>query len=213
MTDPGCEQPAESSEDPPERLDILAQERLYDGFFKLDQVTLRVARYDGALGAPMTRLLFERGDAVAVLPYDPQTRQVVLVQQFRYPAWVRGGPGWLWEAIAGIHDAGRTPEEIARSEAMEEAGYRLGPLRHILTFYPSPGACSERIYLYIAPVTPAARVASGGGLAEHGEDLCVRAFSLDEALRMTEDGRIMDAKAIIALQYLARHWDALVEAP
>lgn len=213
MTEPDCAQPAESPEDPPERLCVLAQERLYDGFFKLDQVTLRVRRYDGTLSAPMTRLLFERGDAVAVLPYDPATRQVVLVQQFRYPAWVRGGPGWLWETIAGIHDAGRAPEEIARSEAMEEAGYHLGPLRHILTFYPSPGACSERIHLYLAPVTPAARVAAGGGLAEHGEDVCVQAFALDEALRMVEEGRIMDAKTIIALQYLARHWDALAEAP
>ena len=62
-------------------------------------------------------------------------------------------------------------------------------------------------------MTPAERVTSGGGLAEHGEDLCVRVFPFDEALRMVEDGRIMDAKTIIALQYLARHWDALVEAP
>jgi ADP-ribose pyrophosphatase len=213
MADAACDQPSDCAGDPPERVAILHEQRLYDGFFTLHQVTLRVERYDGGMSAPMTRLLFERGDAVAVLPFDPQTRQVLLVQQFRYPAWVRGGPGWLWETIAGMHDAGRTVEEIARNEAMEEAGYVLGPLRPIMTFYPSPGACSERIHLYVAPVTPAGRVASGGGLPEHGEDIRVRAFSLDEALGMAEDGRIMDAKTIIALQHLARHWDDLVQAP
>lgn len=193
----------------PKRVRILSTRRLYDGFFALDEVTLSFERFDGPMSAPVTRLLFERGDAVAVLPYDLRARSVVLVRQFRYPAWVREGPGWVWEAIAGMWDAGRSAEDTVRAEALEEAGYALGRLRPVMTFYPSPGACSERIHLYVAPITAAARVGPGGGLRASGEDTLVATFSLDEALAMAEDGRICDAKTIVAIQYVSRHWAEL----
>ena len=190
----------------PGRVRVISQRRLHDGHFALDQVTLSYERHDGEMSAPVTRLLFERGDAVAVLPYDSQTGRVVLVRQFRHAAWVRGGPGWLWEVVAGACDAGCSAEAAVRSEAMEEAGYALGALRFALTFYPSPGACSERIHVYLSPVTAEARVGGGGGLPGSGEDTFVASFALDEALAMVEDGRICDGKTIVALQYLARHW-------
>lgn len=193
----------------PRRVEILDQERLLDGFFQIDKVRLRHERHDGAMSQPLVRLVFERGDSAAVLPYDPERGTVVLVEQFRCPAYVRGGPGWLWEMIAGAQDGGRTPEEVARAEAWEEAGYRLGPLEHIATVYPSPGGASERMYLYLAPITAADRQAPGGGLPETGEDILVREFSLEEALALLADGRIMDAKTVIALQYLALHRDRL----
>jgi ADP-ribose pyrophosphatase len=207
---------AQSDDAPPggvgaqaDRVRLVRRERVYDGFFSLDQVTLSYRRDDGDMSAPITRLVFERGDAVALLPYDPQSRSVVLVRQFRHAAWVRGGPGWLWEVVAGIWDAGRSAADVARSEALEEAGYVLGALRHVATFYPSPGACSERIYLYLAPITPASRVNAGGGLDQEGEDTMARSFGLDEALAMAADGRICDGKTIIALQFLALHWSEI----
>jgi len=193
------------------QVEVLARRTVYQGFFTLEEVRLRYERRDGTMSEEMTRLLFERGDSAAVLLYDPQTQEVVLVRQFRYPAWVRGGPGWLWEIIAGMCDAGRSPEEVARAEAMEEAGYAIGPLRHIMTVYLSPGACSERIFIYLAPVR--GRVAAGGGLAEDGEDIEMRTFPLAEALAMAERGEIMDAKTILALQYAAQHWEALKACP
>jgi nudix-type nucleoside diphosphatase (YffH/AdpP family) len=192
-----------------QRVVIESTERILDGFFKVERAVLRHERFDGRMSAPLTRLLFERGDAVAVLPYDPQRRQVVLVQQFRYPAYVRAGPGWLWEIIAGMQEEGQTPEEVARREALEEAGCRLNTLQHLMTVYPSPGASAERVHIYLAAFTPQQRVAPGGGLPEDGEDIRVQEFDLDEAWRMVADGRIVDAKTILALQYLALHPDAL----
>lgn len=192
------------------RVEVLERRPVYRGFFTLEEVRLRYERRDGTMSQEMTRLLFERGDAAAILPYDPHTREVILVRQFRYPAWVRGGPGWLWEIIAGMCDGGRSPEEVARAEAMEEAGYTVGALRHIMTVYPSPGACSERIAIFLAPIE--GRIAPGGGLAEDGEDIEVRTFSLDEALAMVERGEIMDAKTILALQYAAHHWEGLKDS-
>jgi nudix-type nucleoside diphosphatase (YffH/AdpP family) len=188
---------------------VQSSELILDDFFQVARARIRFERYDGSLSTPVTRLVFERGDSVAVLPYDHERREVVLVEQFRYPAYVRNGPGWLWEIIAGMHDAGRSADQVVRSEAIEEAGYHLGALRHIMTVYPSPGGCSERIHIYIAPVTRAQRVGVGGGLPESGENILVRTFALEKALRMVEDGQIVDAKTILALQYLAGHWPDL----
>jgi nudix-type nucleoside diphosphatase (YffH/AdpP family) len=193
----------------PQRVEIQSTERILDGFFRIERAILRHERFDGRMSAPLMRLLFERGDAVAVLPYDRQRRQVVLVQQFRYPAYVHAGPGWLWEIIAGMQEEGQTPEEVARREALEEAGCRLDTLKHLMTVYPSPGGSSERVHIYLAAFTPAQRIAPGGGLSEDGEDIHVQSFDLDEAWRMLEDGRIVDAKTVLALQYLALHPDAI----
>ncbi|OGO06005.1 MAG: hypothetical protein A2Y73_07440 [Chloroflexi bacterium RBG_13_56_8] len=189
----------------PQRVEVEASERVFGGFFAIDRARVRYERFDGTMSEPVTRLVFERGDGVAVLPFDQQTREVVLVRQFRYPAYVRGGPGWLWEIIAGIREEGRTADDVACAEAMEEAGYRLGALQHILTVYVSPGGSSERIYIFLAPIFDGDHVGKGGGLPADGEDILVRRFALDEVLRMVDDGRIVDAKTILALQYLALH--------
>lgn len=186
-------------------MQVLVQEqhREYDGFFKLDRAVLRFEKFDGHMSEPVERIVFERGDSVAVLLYDRKRDVVVLVEQFRYPVYVREKPGGrLLEIVAGTMDGGRAPESVARSESLEEVGYALQELEFVSTFYPSPGACSERIYLYIGYITSEAQVRSGGG-AGPGEDIRVHEVSLDKALAWIDEGIIRDAKTIIALQYLA----------
>lgn len=201
--------PQATVEPMPTRVEILSRERLFDDFFKIDRVVLRHERFDGSMSQELARLVFERGDAVAILPYDHRRRQVLLVRQFRLPAYERDGKGWLWEVVAGTVEAGRNPEEVARSELLEEAGYRLASLHHVMTVYPSPGGATERVHLYLAPMEPQDRISAGGGLRHSGEDILVRAFDLDDALRMMEAGEIADAKTVLALQYAALHWDEL----
>ncbi len=191
------------------RVIVFSRQRLLDGFFKVDRAEVSYERYDGTMSPVVTRLVLERGDSVAVLPYDRERGEVVLIQQFRYPAYVRDGDGWLWEIIAGAQEEGRSPEEVARAEALEEAGYRLDNLRHVATVYPSPGGTSERMHIFLATVSSQGRVGQGGGLAESGEDILVRTFRLEEALQMVEEGCIVDAKTIIALYYLALHREEL----
>ena len=200
MTESGEEQDSVPDQ---HRVQILARDRVFSGFLAIDRYTIVHEKLNGSLSEPITRLVLERGDAAAVLPFDPETKRLVLVRQFRLPAFVRGDGGWLWEVIAGTCEPGRAPEEVARSEALEEAGYRLGPLVHLATIYPSPGGSSERIYLYWTDLRQARRVAPGGGLAHSGEDIHVSAFTLEEALRMVREGEIVDAKTIIALQHVA----------
>jgi nudix-type nucleoside diphosphatase (YffH/AdpP family) len=194
---------------PNRRVEVLEQGRDYDGFFKIERVRLRFERFDGRLSEPVTRQVVERGDSVCVLLYDPTGDAVLLIQQLRYPAYVRNGPGWLWEIVAGMQDKGRDRVTVAHAELMEEAGYRVEHLAPIAQFYPSPGGLSERMYLYLGYISPADRVTPGGGLPSEAEDICVALFPLSDALSMVESGEICDAKTIIALQWLALHHDRL----
>ncbi len=185
----------------PQRVEVLQSERVLDAFFAVDQVTLRYERFDGSMSRPVTRLLFERGDAVAVLPYERDTWRVLLVRQFRYPALVRGGPGWLWEVIAGMQDG--AADAVVRREALEEAGLALRDLQAVTDAYLSPGACSERVRIYLAECEGTLPDGGYAGLREEGEDILIRTFALDEALAMARSGAIADAKTVIALQQLA----------
>lgn len=187
----------------PKNVEVISTERAFDDFFQIDRVRFRHTEFDGSMSSEINRLVFDRGDSVAVLPYHRERGQVVLVKQFRYPAYVQDGPGWLWEIIAGMQEEGLTPREVARKEALEEAGYQLGELEKIMTVYPSPGACSERVHIYVAPFERTDRVGRGGGV--DSEDVLVRTFFLAETRRMIEDGGILDAKTVIALQYLLIH--------
>ena len=47
------------------------------------------------------------------------------------------------------------------------------------------------------------------GLDEEHEDIRVMVVSVDEALSLLEEGRIVNAKTIIALQWLAANYDNL----
>jgi ADP-ribose pyrophosphatase len=188
------------------RVEVIEQTREYDGVFKLDRVVLRFEKFSGEMSQKLTRLVFERGDSAAVLLYDRQRDAVILVEQFRYPAYAREGAGGrLLEIVAGTVDRGRTPEAVARAELVEEAGYVLEELQYVTTFYPSPGASTERIHLYLGYLSSATQIGPGGGTAGTGEDIRVHAVPFNTALQWVRDGLIRDAKTIIALQYLALH--------
>ena len=184
------------------RVDIETHEVCHDGFFRLERFSLRHTLFDGGMSPPLARELFERGHAVAVLPYDPVHDAVVLIEQFRIGALEREGGPWLLEIVAGVIDGDESPEAVARREAVEEADLHLGRLEKICRFYVSPGGTSESIHLYCGEVdSPGA----GGihGLAEEGEDIRVFAEPLDDALERLAAGEIDSASPVIALQWLA----------
>ncbi len=184
------------------KVEIISTTRVYDGFFKLDEVRLRYEKHDGTMSDEASRLLFERGDSLGVLLYDQGRDMVLLVEQFRYPAYVRGGPGWLLEIVAGMTEPDVQDVEMARREILEETGYQIAGLTYLLSFYPSPGGTSERIHLYLGHLDEGCRVGPGGGIAGH-EDIRLVEIPLSKALQMIESGEICDGKTIIALQHLA----------
>jgi len=183
------------------KVEVIESDLVYDGFFKIEKALVRYERYDGSMSEPITRYCFERGDSVGVLLYNPDADSVILVEQFRYPAYVRGGPGWILEIVAGVKDK-EDSIKVAKSEAIEEAGYEVERLEKLTSFYLSPGGSSERMDLYLGYVSKPSH--KGGGVREEGEDIKVIELPLEKALWMIDRGDICDAKTILALLWLYR---------
>lgn len=174
---------------------------LADDHYTLKSATFEWRRANGEWQT-QRREIYHRGNAAALLPYNPAQRTVILVRQFRYPAYVNGYDGLLIEAAAGLLDDA-TPEARIRAEAEEETGYRLGAISKIFEAFMSPGAVTEKIHFFVAEYEPRMKIGSGGGIASEGEDIEVLELPIDQALAMIGDGRIVDAKTIMLLQYAA----------
>jgi nudix-type nucleoside diphosphatase (YffH/AdpP family) len=170
-----------------------------DDFLKLEEVWFRHRNRLGKLSDRRRSLFLERGDAVAVLLHNIDTDRVILIDQFRYPAHADGG--WLIETIAGMLEKGEAPEDAVRREAFEETGYQLADMRHVATFYTSPGGSSERIHLYFSEVTNASHVGPGGGLVEEGEDISLHEYSPNDLADAVAAGDIRDGKTLVAVQW------------
>ena len=191
-------------------VEVVEREACFRGFYQLDRLHLRHRLFAGGMGKLINRELFVRHDAVCVLPYDPQRDCVVLIEQFRVGALDKSVNPWLIELVAGLIDKDEQPEEVARREAVEEAGLELAELWPLTQYYPSPGGSDERVHLYVGRCD--SRGAGGvHGLEEEGEDIRVQVWSLDEALAALDDGRIDNAASIIALQWLALNRDKVRE--
>lgn len=180
---------------------IERQETVFQGFFRMDKLWLTHTRFDGRQMAEFTRELFVRGDSTCVLPYDPGRDEVVLLEQFRAGALGREQSPWLLELVAGMNEAGETPEGVAQREAEEEAGLSFSRLDKICEYLVSPGGTTELVYLFCGQVSTEG---AGGlfGVDDEHEDIRAHVIAADEAIAMVADGRINNAAAIIALQWL-----------
>ena len=185
-------------------VEIKRSRQLYDGFLKLEETYLRHETPDGGMSPEMMRLNVERGDGAAVLVFNRDRGTVVLTRQFRYANWKRGDGGASLEIPAGTVAAGESPEDVARSELLQEIGYDVADLRPLFTFYASPGTSTERVFLYYAEVAGDHKVSDGGGLDTEHEYIEVVEMPVDEAIDALDRGLMGDAKTIIALQWYKR---------
>jgi nudix-type nucleoside diphosphatase (YffH/AdpP family) len=183
-----------------DRIRIRSVELLSDDWARLTKTTLDYQRNDGTWETQI-RQTYDRGDGATILPFDRERSTVLLVRQFRYPAYVTGHHQPLIEACAGLLDE-NDPETAIRKEAEEELGYRLRAVRRLYAPYMSPGSVTERLTFFLADYTPADRISSGGGAIEEGEDIEVLEMTLDQALASISDGSIIDAKTIMLIQHL-----------
>lgn len=179
---------------------IHSVEILSDDWAVLKKVTFDYTRRDGRVERQV-RQTYDRGNGAVILPYDPDRKTVLLVRQFRLPAYVSGHPAPLIEACAGLLDD-RDPETCIRREAEEELGYRLREPRRVLSAFMSPGSVTERLVFFVARYSPADRIGAGGGAEGEGEDIEVLEPTLDEALCMIDRGEIIDGKTIMLLQHV-----------
>ena len=190
------------------QFEILDKEIVYPGFFRMEKYRLKHTLYAGGWSEEISRELFVRGSCVAVLLYDPQTDQVVLIEQFRAGAILQPDRAWLVEIVAGAIEEGETALEVAYRESMEEAGCEIQELMVINEFYTTPGGASERITLFCGKID-STQVGGIHGLDHEDEDILVRAVDFKDAYVMLENNEIESAIPIIALQWLALNKDKL----
>jgi len=184
---------------------VIAQEAMYQGFFSLNRYLVQHSLFAGGWSEVLTRELFQRGNCVAVLLYDPDADKVVIIEQFRMGPMGQDNvreKAWLLEIVAGAIEEGETAEAVAYRESEEEAGCAVQEMRLINEFYTSPGGTSEKISLFYGRIDATA-VGGIHGLDHEHEDILVSTVSFAEAYAMIEDGRIESAIPIIAIQWLA----------
>ena len=189
-------------------VEIIARETLYSGFFSMDLYRFRHRLFNGEMSGEIRREIFERGHAAVLLPFDPVRDEVVLVEQIRIAAYDVSESPWLLEMVAGMIEEGETVEDVARREALEEAGLVVGRTKPVVSYLASPGGTSERLSIKVGEVD--ATTAEGiHGLADENEDIRVHVVSREQAYQWVEEGKIDNAASVIALQWLQLHYQTL----
>ena len=145
-----------------------------------------------------TRLAFERGDSVAILLLEKDSGSILLTNQFRYPS-CKNADGWLVEIPAGSVEENENPEACIKREVMEELGYKIETPTLIYTFYTSPGASTEQMFLFFAEVSQKDQIEKGGGMDDENEDIQLVKISVAKIASVISE--LKDAKTILALQW------------
>ncbi|MDK4197795.1 NUDIX domain-containing protein [Pseudomonas sp. HR1] len=184
------------------RIRIQQVETLSADWGLLKKTTFDYLRRDGSWQR-QTRETYDRGNGATILLYDRERRTVLLIRQFRLPTLGNGlDDGLLVETPAGLLDAA-APEARIKAEVEEETGYRLDNVQHLFDAFMSPGSVTELLHFFAGEYRADQRIADGGGLHEEGEDIELLELPFDEALAMARDGRLLDGKTIMLLQYAA----------
>lgn len=192
-------------------VEIVEKTTPFQGYFRVDRYRLRHRLHQGGVSDVMVREIFERGHAVAVVLYDPIRDEMVLIDQFRPGAYAAGWDPWLTEIVAGIIEPGETPEEVARREAVEEAGCTIQELVFLCRYLTSPGASTESIVMFCGRVDTT-DVGGVHGLGAEHEDIKVNAVSCAEAFRRLDSGEISNGMTMIGLQWFRMRREELRRA-
>lgn len=186
-------------------VNVLRYRAGYNGFFRIKAFDLQHRRFDGGLSDVVSREAYVAFDAALVLPYDPVTDQVMLIEQLRYGPVHRGDPApWVLEPIAGLVDAGEDPADCARREAVEEAGLTLAEVRPMLRVYPSPGYTTEFFHCFLGLCALAKRDEGLNGVAAENEDIRSHVIPFDAAMALVDSGEINVGPLVTMLLWLAR---------
>ncbi|WP_164658929.1 NUDIX domain-containing protein [Tropicibacter sp. Alg240-R139] len=191
--------------------DVVVHEhsRPYLGYFTMEEATLQHRRFDGSMGPILHRSALINGHAAVIVPYDPVRDCVLVIEQFRAPAFFVGDPNpWLIEAVAGMVDPGESPEEAARRETREEANVSVTELFSAGDGYSSSGSSAEFLHLFVG-LADLAEPATTGGLASEGEDIRSHIIPYAEFMDQLDQGKLKNVPLISIANWLGRNRDRL----
>jgi len=179
---------------------VTNKKNLYDGFFKMNEISLKYKKYDGSWSNEIKRELFGGAQVSAVLPFDPIKKKIVLIQQFRPGTISKNTNNYLNEIVAGIIDPGESPEIAAKRECLEETGYKIKKLTPIQGYFPAPGSSESFYHLFLGEVD-----SKNGkkimGLDNENEDILVESFKVNQVKKMMLEGKFINGLTLIAIQW------------
>ena len=150
----------------------------------------------------LKRECYNRGNGAAVLLFNANKESVILTRQFRMPIYENNQhEGMSIEVCAGAIDQNESPENTILREIEEEVGYKVSDIECVLEAYMSPGAMTEKLYLFVAEYSDDMKINEGGGLDSEDEEIEVIEIPFKEAINMVETKAIIDAKTVLLLQY------------
>ena len=179
---------------------VTNKKNLYDGFFKMNEISLKYKKYDGSWSNEIKRELFGGAQVSAVLPFDPIKKKIVLIQQFRPGTISKNTNNYLNEIVAGIIDPGESPEIAAKRECLEETGYKIKKLTPIQGYFPAPGSSESFYHLFLGEVD----IKNGKkimGLDNENEDILVESFKVNQVKKMMQEGKFINGLTLIAIQW------------
>jgi ADP-ribose pyrophosphatase len=159
-------------------------------------IRVRADEIERSDGHRTTREIIEHPGAVAMLAWDGE--RLAMVRQWRHATG-----RVLLEIPAGTAEPGEPPEETARRELAEEVGLSATTWVEGPSFFTAPGFCTELMHLYLAT-----GLADASAEADADELIERSWLALPDALAAVDDGRIVDAKSIAGIGWLARRLGA-----
>jgi ADP-ribose pyrophosphatase len=190
-------------------VEIADAKTAFEHYLRIDVFRFRHRLFSGGWSALRSYDVLRRGQAVAIVLYDPDRDSVVLIEQFRLPALLAGSSPWQLEAAAGMIDRDEPPAAVALRETREETGLTLiGEPIMIQRYLPSAGGSDESVVLFCGRVD--STLAAGvHGLPEEHEDIRVVVKPLEEIEALLDAGAMENGHSLIALYWLLRHRDRL----
>jgi ADP-ribose pyrophosphatase len=156
-------------------------------------ISVRVDQVALANGHAATREVVEHPGAVGILAWDGA--RLAMVSQWRHATGLE-----LLEIPAGTLDPGESPRTTAERELGEECGLAAETWEQGPSFFTAPGFCTERLTLFLATDL---READATG---PDDELLEQSWlSLPDAVAAVDDGRVIDAKSVAGILWLARH--------
>ncbi|WP_412561005.1 NUDIX domain-containing protein [Winogradskyella sp. MIT101101] len=184
------------------RIKNINRKILSDNYFTLSEVKFDYQLKSGDW-VKNTWEVLERGNAVAALLYSTEKQTVILVKQFRLPAYMNGvETGFMLEVPAGIlENNDGSAEDAMKREILEETGYKIPKLTKIYDAFATPGGSTERFSCFVGEYSDEMKVENGGGLDDENEDIEIVEMPFKVAIEKINSGGIIDAKTIMLLQY------------
>jgi len=189
---------------------IAHQETVYQGFYQVQKLKLQHRLFNGGWSKELQRELVVRLPAVAVLMYDANSDEVVLIEQFRVGGMAHEDGPWQLEMVAGMIDTEETSEQVAVRECEEESGAMIAEsdLELVCKYLVTPGGSNESLAIFCAPVD-ASQLSGVHGLPTEGEDIQVQVIERQALWQMLQQGQLTNAATIIAAQWLQLHYPRL----